>query len=464
MTPRRAPGLTVVGLGPGGRDLLTVETQEALRSAEHLLIRTERHPAALGWERAEYLDRFYEAATTMDDAYRGIVERVVEVASGHGPDAGGTVYAVPGSPLVAERTVRMLLEDERIDVTVLGAMSFLDLAWVRLGIDPIDAGVTVVDGHRFAADAAGVAGAVMICQCDSPMVLGDVKVAVEDGPARPAVVLQRLGLHDERIFEVPWSELDRSFEPDHLTSVFVHAMGAPVAAELASLHQFVGELRLACPWDREQTNASLRPYALEECHELLAAVDAYDPDDGTGADELCAELGDVLYQVCFHAAIAAEDGWFTLADVAAGVHRKLLDRHPHLFGPVETRDPGRSAAELARTWEVVKAASSRRGSIGEDIPPTLGALAHATKVLRRAQALDPSRVNTAIGLVGAGAPIAAPGDAAALGAALLDHVLAAGRADLDAEDALRVTVRRLVAALDAGGDTSPDEFVAPTSL
>ena len=118
------------------------------------------------------------------------------------------VYAVPGSPVVAERTVELLVERgggaTTSTVEVVPALSFLDLAWVRLGIDPIAARVRVVDGQRFEVEAAGERGPLLVAQCDSAHVLSDVKLALDGGiePALaadgPVVVLHRLGLPDER--------------------------------------------------------------------------------------------------------------------------------------------------------------------------------------------------------------------------------------------------------------------------
>ena len=97
---------------------------------------------------------------------------------------GRVAYAVPGSPLVAERTVELLRGDDRVTVTIEPALSFLDLAWARLGVDPLAAGVRLVDGQRFAVEAAGATGPLLVGQCDSLDVLSAIKLAVEDAPAR----------------------------------------------------------------------------------------------------------------------------------------------------------------------------------------------------------------------------------------------------------------------------------------
>ena len=123
------------------------------------------------------------------------------------------LYAVPGSPLVLERSVRALLADDRVECDVLPAMSFLDVAWARLGIDPVEAGVRLVDGHEFATAAAGATGALLITHAHANWVLSDIKLAVEDATGdEPVVILQGLGTPDERITHTTWSELDRAVD------------------------------------------------------------------------------------------------------------------------------------------------------------------------------------------------------------------------------------------------------------
>src|SRR5204863_5350897 len=139
---------------------------------------------------------------------------------------------------------------------VVPALSFLDLAWTRLGVDPVASGARIVDGHRFAVEAAGVAGPLLVAQCDTVAVLSDVKLALDlDGP--PVVVLQRLGAPDEAIFTVERSELDRAVRPDHLTSLWLPDAAPSVASEVARFDELVHILRERCPWDREQTHHSL---------------------------------------------------------------------------------------------------------------------------------------------------------------------------------------------------------------
>ncbi len=374
------PRVTVVGLGPGGPDLMTAAAVDTVETASVVVLRTERHPAAgalaPGSGALVTCDDLYEAGEHIAEVYAAIVERVVALAGEH----GSVAYAVPGSPMVAEHTVELLLADGRVDVDVVPALSFVDLAWVRLGVDPFAEGARIVDGHRFAVDAAGERGPLLVGQCDSRDVLSDVKLSVDPAPTGPVLVLQRLGLPDESIVEVAWDDLDRSVEPDHLTSVWIPRLAAPISGEMARFAELTRALRQGCPWDAQQTHESLKRYLLEETYEVLEAIDGFDPATGEGADELAEELGDLLFQVVLHSTIAAEEGWFELAEVIVGVHDKLHARHPHVFGDVEVE----SADDVASMWEANKRAEKVRGSVMDGIPKALPALALAMKVQRKA--------------------------------------------------------------------------------
>ncbi|HEX2043073.1 MAG TPA: nucleoside triphosphate pyrophosphohydrolase [Acidimicrobiales bacterium] len=374
------PRVVVAGLGPAGPGLFTAATTSALERIPRRWLRTARHPSASAVPGARTFDHLYESAANLDEVYAGIVDALVEDAG-----AGGEVlYLVPGSPVVAERTVELLLADTRVDVELLPALSFLDLAWARLGVDPVAAGVRLVDGHRFAVEAAGERGPLLVGQCDSRAALSEIKLAADDTdggpPVADAVVLHHLGLPDESVRTVAWAELDREVEPDHLTSLYVPELAAPVAREVARFAELVRTLRRRCPWDREQTHQTLTRHLLEETYEVLEAIEDLDRAGADGFAHLEEELGDLLFQVVFHATLGAEEGAFTLADVARTVHDKLVGRHPHVFGTVEAE----TAGQVVRNWEQLKKAEKGHTSLMDGIAGDLPSLLYAHKVQRKA--------------------------------------------------------------------------------
>jgi XTP/dITP diphosphohydrolase len=180
-----------------------------------------------------------------------------------------------------------------------------------------------------------------------------------------------------------------------------------------------------CPWDREQTHESLVRYLVEESAELVEAI-----EDGS-REERIEELGDVLYQVLFHADIAREAGEFTIEDVAANMTRKMVGRHPHVFGDAVAETP----EAVMVSWDAIKAVEkSDRTSVLDGIPPGMPALALAEKVVGRA---------AKVGVERAPAPVPATEDE--LGAQLLALVTGARDAGLDPERALRSAIRGLQA-------------------
>jgi tetrapyrrole methylase family protein/MazG family protein len=379
-------------------------------------------------------DDVYEHSADLDEVYRTIVERLVIAAI-----AEGTVlYAVPGSPVVAERTVELLSHDPRVTVEIVPSMSFLDLAWARLRVDPIAQGVSVVDGQRFATESAGRSGAMLVAQCDSREVLSQIKLAFDEPPCDLVTVLCRLGTADEQIFTTPWSDLDRSFEPDHLTSIYFEARHATDARAFVEFDELVRTLRARCPWDREQTHESLRRHLIEECYEVLDALDAvslpagsvHDASDDAAAGyaHLEEELGDLLFQIFFHSVIAAENGQFGVVDVVRGIDAKLRSRHPHVFGDVVAE----STDDVLANWEQLKRVEKNRTSVMDGIPRTLPALLYALKVQKKAEGAGYTEDQTTDG---SGSTDTANSDTVA--DILFNAVALARASDVDPEDALR---------------------------
>jgi tetrapyrrole methylase family protein/MazG family protein len=372
--------IVVVGLGPGGVNHVTTETLATIERIKHRHLRTSIHPSAHLVPDAVTHDDLYESADTFDDVYIEIAHRLTAAATEHGE----VLYAVPGSPLVLERTVRYLRQraaDGMIELDVLPAMSFLDVAWARLGIDPVEKGVRLVDGHDFATAAAGERGPMLVAHTHANWVLNEIKLAVEDAQGdEPVTMLHALGTDAKLIVETTWAQLDQTIEADHLTSIYIPQLAAPVGQGYVRFHELTRMLREQCPWDIEQTHETLIPFLLEETYEVVDALQALDPDEPSSDDDLIEELGDLLFQIEFHATIAEQEGRFTIADVTQGIHDKLVRRHPHVFGDIIADDTG----TVLENWDEIKKAEKGRTSIFEGIPRSLPSLAYAQKVGRKA--------------------------------------------------------------------------------
>ena len=365
----------IVGLGPGSPELLTPETSALLRGAMPVLLRTRRHPTVAAIDPAGSFadcDDLYQGASDFEGVYGAIVERALAIGA-----AGGLVYAVPGHPLFQERSVTLLIEHAEAaghNVAVHPAVSFVDVAASELRLD--FGTVQVCDAMELRIDTQRPALIGQVFDRDGASAL---KIALlEVYPAEhPITVLRALGTAEAARWDGPLSELDRR-AAGYLDCVFV-----PAIASIADVRRFDGLTAVVsrlhapdgCPWDREQTHASLRPHLLEEAYEALAAIDSGD------RASLAEELGDVLLQVLMHAAVAEREGTFSFADVAEAITTKLIRRHPHVFGEASKK----TADEVYRDWEALKRSEKPRDSILDGVPATLPALAASQSMQGRAR-------------------------------------------------------------------------------
>ncbi|MEO6123654.1 MAG: nucleoside triphosphate pyrophosphohydrolase [Ilumatobacteraceae bacterium] len=380
------PRIVVVGLGPGSQDHVTLQTREVIAASEHRYLRTAVHPSATLMPDAISFDHLYESSETFGDVYAQVTESLVAAAT----EFGEVLYAVPGSPMILERSVGDLRRDPRIECVILPAMSFLDIAYSVLGIDPIEAGVRLIDGHEFATAAAGEHGPLLVAHTHANWVLNNIKLSVDDAGEVDnddveVIVLQRLGTPEQRITHTTWAEMDTAVEADHLTSIYIPVLNVAVAEHYSRFHTLARTLREQCPWDIEQTHASLIPHLLEETYEVVDALQNLDADDPSTDIDLIEELGDLLYQIEFHATIAEQQGRFTIADVTQGIHDKLVRRHPHVFPPAGS-DPVEvdGTTDVLRNWEAIKRDEKGRTSIFDGIPSSLPSLSYAYKAQKKA--------------------------------------------------------------------------------
>jgi len=372
--------IKIVGLGPGSDDAITTQTLREIEIAKHRFIRTTRHPSAHLVKNATSFDDEYEKHDKFEDVYQAIADKLIAAAKQHQE----ILYVVPGSPLVLEHTVQLLIQNKSVTTTILPAMSFLDVVWSTLQIDPVDAGVRMIDGHRFAELAAGQTGPLLVAQCHANWVMSNIKLAHESASGdETVVILHHLGLDDQKIVHTTWQNLDREIEPDHLTSIYIPKLAEPIAGEMAKLHNLARTLREQCPWDEKQTHDSLVRYLIEETYEVVDAISELDPNDQSTDEKFIEELGDLLYQVEFHTTIAEQQGRFSIADVARSIHDKLVRRHPHVFGDVQAEN----ADAVVTNWDAIK--QQERGevtdkSVFDGVANSSPSLMYSTKLQKRA--------------------------------------------------------------------------------
>ena len=339
--------LTIVGLGPGGKEYLTLEAIEAIRNAESLYYRTLKHPVT------EYIrkeinpgmnsfDNLYDSSLDFEEVYRGIADEVLALS-----EKDDVTYCVPGNPVVAERTVELILE-QNPDARIVYGVSFVDAMISALKIDPVS-GLNLVDA--LSDMNIDPRQSQLIMQVYDRLTASALKLRLMeyyDDEADVAIV-KAAGV--EGLEEIKWVklyELDRYEGFDYLTSVFVKKPDESLRKwTVMDLVSIMEKLRSedGCPWDRKQTHESLREYVLEEAGEVAEAIDSGD------MFELEEELGDLLLQVVFHSTIAKEKGDFIFEDVTNGICEKLIRRHPHVFGDESAHDED----DVKVIWERIKA-------------------------------------------------------------------------------------------------------------
>ncbi|MCB0071354.1 MAG: MazG family protein [Caldilineaceae bacterium] len=437
--------LILVGMGPGAWRDVSLGAWQALTGAPAVILRTAQHPVAaqLAALRADVrtCDDLYDAHAAFADVYAAIVARVLDAAV----TTPGLVYAVPGHPLVGEITTRRLLDEARargMSTAVVGSASFVEPAFAAVGVDPMDGG-QVVDAMLLAHmhhPKVEVGLPLLAAQVYARQVASDLKLTLMNAypDEHPVTVIRGAGTDDQRLHTTPLHALDQADDFDHMTSVYVPPLDD--ARSFTDLQEIVAHLRApeGCPWDQEQTLASLRQDLLGEAVEVLEAIDV----EETGEDNslhIAEELGDLLLLATMLIQIATEEGRFKMADVAQHIVHKLIRRHPHVFGDAEVE----SLDDIFTNWDAIKAEEkAAKGQPTDDplagVPPHLPALEKARKLQSKAQKaglLD--RAALAAQSPTLAALFEDVSDADALGRLLWQLVALAHERDLNAEDALR---------------------------
>lgn len=438
--------ITIVGLGPGDPQLLTVEAQTLLGRLGDIWLRTRHHPIVETFPdtlTVHSFDSLYQASPDFSTLYRQIADEVLALAE----QRGDAVYGVPGSPWVGETTVGLIYEGARergITVRTVQGMSFLEPTLAALHIDALD-GLQIVDATALAGryfPSFESDRPTVIAQVYDRMTASNVKLVLMSlFPSDYTVVrIDAAGTPDEQVTSLPLSQLDHTDAGEWglLSSLYVSPTDDPTS--MTTFMNIIAHLRSpnGCPWDREQDHKSLRPFLLEEAHEVLAALDAGNPQ------ELHEELGDLLLQIALHAQIASEFEEFTIADVIRVVSEKMLRRHPHVFGDEDVED----ASEVLHNWEAIKEEEKEAngGNVAnalDDVPLTAPALLRATKIARRAKqrGWTPAPAEEAFA-----AWQSAP-SVETLGTLLMSLAAAARTRDIDPESALREAIAEVVASL-----------------
>lgn len=382
--------IDIVGLGPGSPGQMTLETLKLLKDPSLNYFRTKIHPVMdfIHEEGITYqsFDCYYEEEGSFEEVYDKIVKTLIETAK----TVEKLVYAVPGNPLFGEKTVEKLIvaaKAEGIRYRIYPGVSFVDVTLNTLEEDPIN-GLKIIDAFDVFKNPPDPRVGVLVTQVYDQHMASELKLQLMEiyDPEKSVILLINSGIpNEEKSMEICLYELDRIDAINHLTSLYI-------PAENAAYQGFQGTIEMmrtlrgqgGCSWDQAQNHESLRNYLLEESYEVLDAIDNEDWDN------LAEELGDVLFQIVFHAEIASEAGRFNINQVIGGINEKMIRRHPHVFIDKASFNPD----QVETNWDAIK--RLEKGEAGEPlanpglaaemkkIPKALPALMEAYKVQKKA--------------------------------------------------------------------------------
>ena len=374
--------INIVGLGPGDETLISQGALDILKSSSRIYLRTEKHPTVDKLKDSityTNLDYFYDNEENFENVYREIAEFIIEKSY-----EGDLVYAVPGHPRVAERTVSQIeaiAKLKGIEVEVIASMSFVDAMFNYLAIDPAN-GFKLVDAFEIENSYIDTNTSMIITQVYDHFIASNVKLRLMEcyDYDQEVCIVNGAGVKNlESKKYVPLYELDRSENLfNYLTSLYIPKSSKKMYNTVNDLEIIMNTLRgeNGCDWDKKQTHESLKKYVIEEAYELCQAIDNDD------IDEMIEELGDILLQIIFHCQIGKEEGYFDLKEVVNGICTKLINRHPHVFNNVDL-----DMSQFEKTWEELKRDEKGETNITSGlkrIPSHLPALIKAEKIQHKA--------------------------------------------------------------------------------
>ncbi|EOR21863.1 nucleoside triphosphate pyrophosphohydrolase [Cytobacillus oceanisediminis] len=376
--------IKVIGLGAGDINQLPLGVYRSLIDENKAVyVRTNDHPVISTLEEEGVIfhsfDSIYEKHEQFEAVYKEIVEVLLEKAK-----ETDIVYAVPGHPLVAEKTVQLLIEKDKegiVSIEIAGGQSFLDSIFQALRIDPIE-GFQLLDGTALDRSSIQLRNHLIIGQVYDAFSASEVKLTLMDVLPYdyPIKIVTAAGSILEKIKEIELHELDREIDLNNLTSIYVPPVQEEklLYKEFSQLRHIIAELRgpNGCPWDKKQTHESLRKYLLEESYELIEAINEGD------IDHIIEELGDVLLQVMLHSQVGEDEGYFSIDDVIEGISDKMIRRHPHVFG----EEQAESVDDVMKHWQNAKKqeAKEETESILDGINRAMPNLLQAYELQRKA--------------------------------------------------------------------------------
>ncbi|QSX05056.1 nucleotide pyrophosphohydrolase [Sedimentibacter sp. zth1] len=340
--------INIIGLGTGELEDLSVKAYNTLKSNIPTFLRTERHSITKemlkNGIKYETFDNFFVEFVDFNEIYEKIVEKVVEKVKKYGK----INYCIPGSPYLGDVVTKKLLAlcDDEIKIEIYDAKSFLEECLTLSGYADYKS-IKVLDCLEIDEFSFDINSVNFITQIDRQDVASNIKIMLMESYSDSHEVL-KIDVLNKNIKKIPLYLLDQERNYEFSTYFCI----LPIESYKKPLYNINNLFRVTkilrgpegCPWDRKQTHDTCKQCFTDEVNEALDAIDNKDYEN------LCEELGDVLFQVVFHSEIASEEGYFNINDVINNVCEKMIRRHPHVFGD----DKAVTTEEALKIWNKEK--------------------------------------------------------------------------------------------------------------
>lgn len=375
--------IKILGLGTGSVDSLTLKAYKTLRESKNIYVRTGEYPTvkALKAEGVEF--KTYDEKYNTLDLFRTLYDFIAEDIIEKELELGEVVYAVPGHPLVAEKSVMNLIEkckERNIEYEIFPATSFIDLVMEKLEVDASE-GFKIIDAFDIRDKVLNKRDDIFVTQVYNGLIASEVKLKLlEVFDDETIINYIKLDMETGEFInrEIPLFELDWQEDLDHTTYIYIKK-DKDNKYDFYDLIDIIDTLRSpeGCPWDKVQTHDSIKRDLLEECYEV---IDAIESEDMIGLEE---ELGDLMLHVVFHSSLGKEDGEFTINDVLSGICKKMIYRHPHVFKDSKVQ----TVEGVIESWDDTKKKEKGFDNITDEmnaVAKALPSLIRASKIQKKA--------------------------------------------------------------------------------
>ena len=368
--------LKIIGVGTKKIDDIAFEGYKSTEQKNFKYLRTNHHPFSkyLKEKKIKFttFDNYFVEGVKLEDVYEAIINKIKNKIE----EVEEVVYYVPGSPyygdLVAEYFIKNKFKD--IDIDVVDSISFFQKAVSMIKCS--NENLKILSAERYNFYDIDINSDIIFAQIYNRNIAETIKLDLGE-IVGDEYKIDIIDVISEKILKIPIFELDKLKKYSFSTYIFVESIEKSTK-EVYNVNNLLRIMEIlrgpdGCPWDRKQTHESIRDCLIEEAYEVLDAIESEDYEN------FIEELGDLLLQVVFHSQIAREEGYFNIYDVYTGICKKLISRHPHVFGDLEAENEEKAL----ESWENIKSQEKLIDTHTEklkSIPKALSPLSKSYKI------------------------------------------------------------------------------------